>query len=110
MEMEGVEAALPPVASAQPAHHLFTVVADQAVDREEVRSALAAAGVQTSVHYPPVHRFSIYADGGWDLPATERYGASTITLPMFAHMTEQQQELVLTSLADALAARVASHA
>jgi dTDP-4-amino-4,6-dideoxygalactose transaminase len=108
--MEGVEAALPPLESAQAAHHLFTIVADAGVDREAVRAALAARGVQTSVHYPPAHGFSIYADGDWDLPATELYGASTISLPMFAHMTEQQQELVLTSLADALAAGVASPA
>ena len=30
--------------------------------RDEVRNKLAEAGIQTSVHYPAVHRFSIYRD------------------------------------------------
>ena len=32
-------------------------------DRDAVREAMAQRGVQTSLHYPPAHRFSIYADG-----------------------------------------------
>jgi len=102
-EIEGIEAALPPVEGARSAHHLFTVVADPGVDRERIRRELAERGVQTSVHYPPVHRFSIYAGGDWHLPRTEAYGDATVTLPMFAHMTESQQDLVLESLAAALA-------
>jgi dTDP-4-amino-4,6-dideoxygalactose transaminase len=103
-DIDGVEAALPPVEGARSAHHLFTVVAGAGVDREDVRRKLAERGVQTSVHYPPAHRFSIYSDGDWDLPLTDAYGDATLTLPMFAHMTEEQQDLVVESLAAALAA------
>jgi dTDP-4-amino-4,6-dideoxygalactose transaminase len=74
--------------------HLFTVVVDG--DRDAVREALARRGVQTSVHYPPAHRFSIYA--GETLPVTEAYAARTLTLPLFAGMTEAQQDLVLDAL------------
>jgi dTDP-4-amino-4,6-dideoxygalactose transaminase len=102
--IDGIDAALPPVEGAQCAHHLFTVVAGAGVDREQVRRQLAERGVQTSVHYPPVHRFSIYSDDGWNLPVTDAYGDATLTLPMFAHMTEEQQDLVVESLAAALAA------
>jgi dTDP-4-amino-4,6-dideoxygalactose transaminase len=75
--------------------HIFTVVVDG--DRDAVRAAMADRGVQTSVHYPPAHRFSIYA--GAALPVTEAYAASTLTLPLFAGMTEAQQDLVLDALA-----------
>ncbi|HET8755750.1 MAG TPA: DegT/DnrJ/EryC1/StrS family aminotransferase [Solirubrobacteraceae bacterium] len=74
--------------------HLFTVVVDGG--RDAVREALARRGVQTSVHYPPAHRFSIYA--GKTLPVTEAYAARTLTLPLFAGMTEAQQDLVLDAL------------
>ncbi len=60
--------------------------------------------MQTSVHYPPVHRFSIYADGAPELPVTDAYGARAITLPLFASMTAAQQDLVLEALDDALRA------
>ena len=74
--------------------HIFTVVVGG--DRDAVREAMAQRGVQTSVHYPPAHRFSIYA--GDALPVTEAYAGSTITLPLFADMTEAQQDLVVDAL------------
>jgi dTDP-4-amino-4,6-dideoxygalactose transaminase len=75
--------------------HIFTVVVGG--DRDAIRDAMAQRGVQTSVHYPPAHRFSIYA--GAALPVTEAYARSTITLPLFADMTQAQQDLVLDALA-----------
>ena len=87
-----------------PAHHLFTVVLDAGIDRDAVRAALAEARVQTSLHYPPVHRFSTYAATAPELPLTDEYGAHAMTLPMFTGMTDAQQDLVVGALSDALAA------
>ena len=104
--LRGVPAVAPallPDAGATLAHHLFTVVLDEGIDRDGVRRALAEQGVQTSVHYPPAHRFEIYAGAGADLPLTDAYAARAVTLPMFAHMTEQQVELVVSALAGAVA-------
>jgi dTDP-4-amino-4,6-dideoxygalactose transaminase len=102
--LAGVEGVVPTAAPPDgegdvPSHHLFTVVVEG--DRDAVRRRLAERGVQTSVHYPPVHRFSIYARSV-DLPLTDAYGARAITLPMFAGMTDAQQDLVVEALADAL--------
>jgi dTDP-4-amino-4,6-dideoxygalactose transaminase len=90
------------VPTAAPAHHIFTVVLDAGRDRDGVRRVLAEHGVQTSLHYPPVHRFSIYADGARELPLTDAYSARAVTLPLFAGMTETQQDLVVDTLAGAL--------
>ena len=88
------------MANAALAHHLFTIVLDEDVDRGRFRSALAERGIQTSVHYPPVHRFTIYRrEGMQELPATDAYGARTVTLPMFAHMSDEQQDLVVAAVA-----------
>jgi dTDP-4-amino-4,6-dideoxygalactose transaminase len=94
----GLTCALAPVDGAQLAHHLFTIVLDEGIDREPLRAAMAERGIQTSVHYPPVHRFSIHADRGWDLPVTEAYGARAVSLPMFATMTTAQQDAVVEAL------------
>jgi dTDP-4-amino-4,6-dideoxygalactose transaminase len=91
-----------------PAHHLFTVVLDEGTDRDALRARLAEAGIQTSVHYPPAHHFSIYADGAPELPLTDAYGVRGLTLPLFAHMTDDQQDRVVEALAAALPA--ATHA
>ena len=42
-----------------------------------------------------------------ELPVTDEYAARTITLPLFAHMTEEQQDLVVDAVAGAVAAPVA---
>jgi dTDP-4-amino-4,6-dideoxygalactose transaminase len=98
--LDGLSAALPDVPGALPAHHLFAVVLDEGIDRDAVRSTMADRGVQTSLHYPPVHRFSIYEDA--ELPVTESYAERAITLPLFPSIDEQQLELVTSALADAL--------
>ena len=53
-------------------------------------AALADEGVQTSVHYPPIHSFSAYAELGPPAAADRRLGPRLLTLPLFPHMTEAQ--------------------
>ena len=66
--------------------------------RNAVRKALAERGIQTSVHYPPAHRFQIYASLKAVLPKTEWVANHEITLPLFAGLTEAQQEQVVDAL------------
>jgi dTDP-4-amino-4,6-dideoxygalactose transaminase len=99
--VDGLVAALPPVEGARLAHHLFTIVLDEDVDRARFRETLAVRGVQTSVHYPPAHRFSIYATDA-ELPVTDAYGERAVTLPMFASMTIEQQDEVVEGVRAAL--------
>ncbi len=101
--VEGVEPMRAPQGAESLAHHLFTVVLPVGADRDGVRRALAEQGVQTSLHYPPAHRFQIYADAAVELPLTDAYSARAITLPMFAHMSGEQVETVVSALAEALA-------
>ena len=99
----GLKLALEPPAGAQPAHHLFTVVLDAGVERAAFREAMAARGIQTSVHYPPVHRLSAHARA-IDLPVTEAYGERAVTLPLFATMTNGQQDAVVDAVRAGVAA------
>ena len=94
----GITCALEPTAGLRSAHHLFTIVLDEGVDRDAFRAALHERGVQTSLHYPPVHRFAIYADAGAQAPLTDAYAARAVTLPMYAHMTHEQQDLVVDAV------------
>jgi dTDP-4-amino-4,6-dideoxygalactose transaminase len=98
----GAEAAMPAQPSAQSSHHLFTVVLDDGLDRDTVRERMASRGVQTSVHYPAVHRFQIYSEPTFHLPVTDAYADRALTLPLFPHMAADQQDLVVKSLRGAL--------
>lgn len=55
--------------------------------RNKIRKQLGELGIQTSVHYPAVHRFSIYKENYTDLPITDYLADNLITLPMYSKLT-----------------------
>lgn len=64
-------------------------------DRDAIRNKIHEAGVQTSVHYPAIHRFSIYKDYGAVLPQTEYVTDHEITLPMYAALSMEDVEYIV---------------
>ena len=64
-------------------------------DRDAIRNKIHEAGVQTSVHYPAIHRFSIYKEYGAVLPQTEYVTDHEITLPMYAALTMEDVEYIV---------------
>ncbi|MFV8370420.1 DegT/DnrJ/EryC1/StrS family aminotransferase [Flavobacterium sp. LB2R40] len=57
--------------------------------RNKIRSQLGDLGIQTSVHYPAVHRFSIYKENYVDLPITDYVADNLITLPMYSQLATE---------------------
>jgi dTDP-4-amino-4,6-dideoxygalactose transaminase len=102
--IDGITPTAPPSTQLESSHHLFTIVLDEELDRDQFRSALTERGIQSSLHYPPVHGFSIYRDDDLELPRTESYAARTVTLPMYADMTPDQQDLVVEAVAGGVSA------
>ena len=75
------------------------VLKDSTVDnRDRVREALHAKGIQTSVHYPAVHRFSIYNKYKTILPKTNYVTDNEITLPMYSKLTESDVQYIAETL------------
>ncbi len=103
--LEGVQV---PYASAEPgsSYHIFPLLLSEGgtEKRNAVRKALAERGIQTSVHYPPAHRFQIYSSFKAVLPKTEWVADHEITLPLFAGLMDAQQEQVVKALQDSLEA------
>ena len=65
-------------------HHILPVVLPSYADREQVMEQLRADGIQTTIHYPPVHALSLYQDRFPDvhLPLTEEFASRELTLPL----------------------------
>ena len=87
-------------------HHLVVALVPEGLPRGDVRERMRAAGIQTSVHYPPIHRFSAYADLGFrrELPRTDEVAERIVTLPLYPHMSDDDVGLVASSLVDAVRA------
>ena len=84
------------------ARHVYHVYAVQCDNRDELQKRLAAAGIQTGVHYPiPIHLQPAYASLGYkpgDLPVTEQLSERVLSLPMFPELSHDQQGYVAAEI------------
>ena len=81
-------------------NYIFPIILKDSdyIKRDSVREKLAETGIQTSVHYPAVHQFSIYKEFYVDLPKTDYVVDNLITLPMYSKLTETDVEYITTTL------------
>ena len=85
-------------------NYIFPIVLKNSTSekRDSVRNKLAEFGIQTSIHYPAVHRFLIYKDFYTELTKTEYVTDNLITLPMYSKLTLSDIEYISESLKKAL--------
>jgi dTDP-4-amino-4,6-dideoxygalactose transaminase len=83
-------------------YHLYVV---RVSHRDRILAQLADAGIGAGIHYPvPVHLQNAYAHLGYqkgDLPVTEMLASEILSLPMFPHLTAEDQQRVVRELAKA---------
>jgi len=76
-----------------PSYHLFPILVAPHIDRNSVMERLKRFGIQTSVHYPPIHLFSFYRKRfsfkRGMLPKTEEVSRREVTLPLHPRMAER---------------------
>ena len=86
------------------AGHLFPILLNTDRDRQGFIESMHARGVQTSIHYPPVHQFTLYRqdERSANLPVTEEVARREVTLPLYPTMSDEQFELVITTVASEL--------
>jgi dTDP-4-amino-4,6-dideoxygalactose transaminase len=80
-------------------YHLFVIETGQ---RDALKAALAAKGIETGIHYPiPLHQQVALKDLGYKsgaFPNTERLAAQSLSLPMYPEMSLAQLERVTTAI------------
>ncbi|MBI1356932.1 MAG: aminotransferase class I/II-fold pyridoxal phosphate-dependent enzyme [Acidobacteria bacterium] len=89
------------------AHHILPILLDEPAERPGFRHALKEAGVQTSVHYPPAHRFSQYwAEYGRhaEVPRTDDVAAREVTLPLHPLLGDEDVAAIAALTRQALVA------
>jgi dTDP-4-amino-4,6-dideoxygalactose transaminase len=86
--------------------HLYPVRLNAGIDRVDVFARLRAKGIGVQVHYIPIHLQPYWQAKGFkpgDFPEAEAYYASTLSLPLYPAMTDEQQDIVVQQLAEVLA-------
>ena len=83
--------------------HVYCLYTIRAENRDELQRGLAAAGIQTAIHYPtPIHLMPAYADARYkvgDLPAAEASARSVLSLPLYPQLNGAQLAEVAAEVA-----------
>lgn len=85
--------------------HLYPICVQKTQSRKEVFSYLRRNGVGVNVHYIPIHLQPYYRKMGFkkgDFPISEAYYATTMSLPMYPDLTQEQLVMIKDTLINAL--------
>jgi len=87
-----------------PSYHIFPMLLPDGVNRQAFMTSLRDEGIQSSIHYPPIHAFQYYRQryGKIDLPYTDEVSKREVTLPLYPTMSDAQLGLVIAAVENAL--------
>jgi dTDP-4-amino-4,6-dideoxygalactose transaminase len=74
------------------------VLLSDTIDRAAVIESMKQDGVQTSIHYPAIQKFSAYKDKVNSTPKAEYVCAHELTLPLYPTMTIEEVNIVCDAL------------
>lgn len=84
--------------------HIFPILLDCPEIRQSFMQHMKIAGIQTSIHYPPVHRFTNFRSscggGLCPLPITDEIGAREVTLPLYPDIGSEQIEMIAGEISE----------
>lgn len=82
-------------------YHIFPILLANHLNRMEFMRFMKERGIQTSIHYPPVHQFSYHRQRlreHGSLDRTEDIGSREVTLPLYPQMNETDVNNVVSSI------------
>lgn len=88
------------------AAHLMPVLLPEKMSRNRFIECMKAKGIQTSHHYPPIHKFSYYRGNSNirqnELPLTDKAAGREVTLPLYAGMSAEDVATVVNAVKESL--------
>jgi len=82
------------------AYHLFPVVLDPKIDRTALQYRLTEVGIETGVHYKPLHELSLYRDAlRAPTPYLDTIGPRLLSLPCHHEMDAEDVVRVCDEIA-----------
>jgi dTDP-4-amino-4,6-dideoxygalactose transaminase len=88
------------------AAHIMPVLLPRGTDRVSFMEQMKSQGIQTSIHYPPIHQFTAYQElqkrGDHSLPVTEDVALREVTLPLYPGMSVEDVKVVSQAISQSI--------
>lgn len=83
-------------------YQLYSFIVEDEKLRNQLKDYLNAHGVSSKVYFPPSHLKTLYKDNyGYkegDLPNTEKISKQVLSIPMYPHMDDVEQDYVINNI------------
>jgi len=73
-------------------YHLYWILVK---NRNEFMKNMSQQGIETGIHYSPIHKMKLYNDASIKLPHTEKISKKILTLPMHPNLTHKDVDLII---------------
>ncbi|UCE06329.1 MAG: DegT/DnrJ/EryC1/StrS family aminotransferase [bacterium] len=78
-------------------YHIFLIIPSPDLDRDRFMKFLKENGIQSSINYPPAHRFTYhekYLQSNHSLPVTEDIARREVTLPLYPDLKYEEIDYI----------------
>lgn len=83
--------------------HIMPILLPAGTDRTRFMESMKVQGIQTSIHYPPIHHFTAYQKiTDSILPVTEDVVEREVTLPLYPALSEADIVLIAKTIKEAI--------
>ncbi len=77
-------------------YHIFPILLPQEIERNKLMVWLYENGVQTSIHYRPIHSFTDFRSFGCALSKTDSIAPRILSLPLYPTLQEAQIDYIIS--------------
>ena len=75
-------------------YHLYWI---QVKNRNQFMKRMDLAGIETGIHYKPVHTLSMYKNNN-HLPITEKAGEEIVSIPIHPNLSEHDTDIIIKNI------------
>jgi len=80
-------------------YHLFPLLLDEDRNRSDFMEFMKLKGIQTSIHYPPIHKFTSFINSQNNyLPVTDSIAGRIVTMPLYPTIKREQLDYTTTAI------------
>lgn len=81
-------------------YHLFVIILPKEINRNKLIKFLFKEGIETSVHYQPIHKFKLYHRNKFKLKNLDMIYKRILSLPIYPDLKLSEQKKIISKIED----------